>query len=150
MPAVVPLSISAVFAALRARLRPNVAYDPGFILCWLGWCFAFPAWVLGEQRAREVLRRGRRPAGPESCVDDPRGRGEALTGARGIQRRADLADRPGRGVAAVAPGLPHVLQAATLRVSQPSSAPQPRRCPIRTAAFASGLLSPREQVGTAL
>jgi hypothetical protein len=36
VPAAVPLSMSAVFAALCARLRPNVAYNAGFFLYWLG------------------------------------------------------------------------------------------------------------------
>jgi Type II CAAX prenyl endopeptidase Rce1-like len=67
-PAVVPLSRSAVFAALRARLRPDVADNAGFFLCWPGWYFAFPTWVLGEQRACDVRRRGRRPALGEAAL----------------------------------------------------------------------------------
>jgi hypothetical protein len=54
-PALVPLSMSVVFAALTRRISPRAAYNLGFGLYWLGWCGAFPLWVLGPRRAGRAL-----------------------------------------------------------------------------------------------
>jgi hypothetical protein len=50
-----------VFAGLRRVLSPPAAYNVGFAIYWLGWCLAFPAWVVGPRRALRVLTDGRRP-----------------------------------------------------------------------------------------
>jgi hypothetical protein len=55
--------MAAVFAGLRRRLPPSAAYTIGFAVYWLGWCLAFPVWVLGAGGVVAVVRRGRR-AGP--------------------------------------------------------------------------------------
>jgi hypothetical protein len=53
--------MGVVFAGLRRVLAPPAAYNVGFAIYWLGWCLAFPAWVLGPRRALRVLTDGRRP-----------------------------------------------------------------------------------------
>jgi hypothetical protein len=65
MPAAVPLSMCAVFAALRRALEPRAAYGAGFAVYWLGWCAVFPWWVLGRRGVLRVLRSGRRPGAGE-------------------------------------------------------------------------------------
>ena len=67
-PALVPLSMAAVFGLLARRLPPRRAYNVGFGIYWLGWCLAFPVWVLGRRRAATVLLSGRRPTVGEAVV----------------------------------------------------------------------------------
>jgi hypothetical protein len=50
-PVMVPASMAAVFGLLARRLPPRRAYNVGFGLYWVGWCLAFPLWVLGPRRA---------------------------------------------------------------------------------------------------
>jgi hypothetical protein len=64
-PALVPLTMGVVFTALARRASPPVAYNLGFGIYWLGWCVAFPAWVLGPRRAWRVLVSGRPPSATE-------------------------------------------------------------------------------------
>jgi hypothetical protein len=45
-----------------------VAYSVGFAVYWAGWCFAFPAWILGPHRIRHAMVHGRSPAGLETAV----------------------------------------------------------------------------------
>jgi hypothetical protein len=67
-PVAVPVSMAAVFAALRRRLSPRTAYNTGFVIYWAGWCFAVPVLVLGPRRALRVLASGRRPSRGEALV----------------------------------------------------------------------------------
>jgi membrane protease YdiL (CAAX protease family) len=67
-PVCVPLSMGLVFAVLRRRLQPRHAYNVGFAIYWLGWCTAFPLWVLGPRGARRVLGSVRRPGMAESAL----------------------------------------------------------------------------------
>lgn len=64
-PVAVPMTMSYVFARLRRRVRPRTAYNAGFTAYWLGWCGAFPLWVLGPRRVAAVLTGGRPPTGPQ-------------------------------------------------------------------------------------
>jgi membrane protease YdiL (CAAX protease family) len=59
-PVVVPLTMAALFDALRRTSSPRTAYNAGFTVYWLGWCVCFPLWVLGPRGCLEVLREGRR------------------------------------------------------------------------------------------
>jgi hypothetical protein len=67
-PVVVPVSMAAVFGLLARWLPPRRAYNVGFGLYWVGWCFAFPLWVLGPRRVATVLWSGRRPTAGEAAV----------------------------------------------------------------------------------
>ena len=67
-PALVPLSMSGVFALLARRTTPRAAYNVGFGLYWLGWCTAFPLSVLGPRRAWRVLVSGRPPSPAEGIL----------------------------------------------------------------------------------
>lgn len=67
-PAVVPLSMSALFAVLRRRLPARTAYNVGFAVYWLGWCLAFPLWVLGPRRLVRALAAGRPATSAERVV----------------------------------------------------------------------------------
>ena len=58
-PAVVPLSMATLFALLSRSPDQRRAYTIGFAAYLLGWCTAFPAWVLGPRRCLGVLTRGR-------------------------------------------------------------------------------------------
>jgi membrane protease YdiL (CAAX protease family) len=60
-PVAVPLSMTALFLALRRRLPAHRAHLAGFAVYWAAWCIAFPLWVLGPRKAVQVLRSGRRP-----------------------------------------------------------------------------------------
>ena len=68
VPLAVPASMAGVFALLARRCRPQVAYNVGFAMYWVGWCLAFPLWVLGPRRAVDVLTRGRRPTLGEAAL----------------------------------------------------------------------------------
>ncbi|MGY1726321.1 type II CAAX prenyl endopeptidase Rce1 family protein [Geodermatophilus sp. SYSU D01062] len=61
VPVAVPSTMAAVFSVLRRRLPPRAAHAAGFAVYWLGWCGAFPLWVLGPRGAVRALRSGRRP-----------------------------------------------------------------------------------------
>jgi hypothetical protein len=65
-PAVVPVSMAAVFAALSRRLPARTAYNAGFAIYWVGWCTGLPLCVLGPRRALRVLASGRRPTTAEA------------------------------------------------------------------------------------
>jgi membrane protease YdiL (CAAX protease family) len=67
-PALVPLSMGAVFAYLGRRASPPVAYNVGFALYWAGWCFTFPVWALGPRRAMRGIRHGTAPTALEATV----------------------------------------------------------------------------------
>jgi membrane protease YdiL (CAAX protease family) len=67
-PALVPLSMIAVFALLRRRASPNVAYNVGFAVYWAGWCVAFPVWAVGPQRLVHGVVHGPRPTRLEAAV----------------------------------------------------------------------------------
>lgn len=60
-PVSVPLSMGVVFALLRRRLEPRSAYNTGFAVYWLGWCAAFPLWVLRPRGVGQILGSLRRP-----------------------------------------------------------------------------------------
>lgn len=67
-PAAVPLTMGAVFAVLKRRLAPRSAYHAGFAIYWVGWCLAFPLWVLGPRGVLRALRSGRRPTTVELAL----------------------------------------------------------------------------------
>jgi membrane protease YdiL (CAAX protease family) len=67
-PALVPLSMSAVFAYLGRRSSPRVAYNVGFAVYWAGWCYAFPLWAVGPKRLARGVVHGRPPTGLEAAV----------------------------------------------------------------------------------
>src|SRR6185312_15105090 len=67
-PAAVPLSMAAVFAALRRHLPARVAYNVGFAVYWAGWGLGVPLAVLGPHRALRVLLTGRRPGPAEALA----------------------------------------------------------------------------------
>jgi membrane protease YdiL (CAAX protease family) len=68
VPAVLPLSMAAIFGGLSHRLSPRAAYNVGFGVYWLAWCFGFPALILGPRRAARLLTQGRRPSGVETLL----------------------------------------------------------------------------------
>lgn len=68
VPAVVPLSMAALFSALSRRLPASTAYNIGFAVYWLGWCTAFPLWVLGPRAAARLLKNGGRPSMSEAAL----------------------------------------------------------------------------------
>jgi membrane protease YdiL (CAAX protease family) len=68
VPAVLPLSMAAIFGGLSHRLSPRAAYNVGFGVYWLAWCFGFPALILGPRRAVRLLTQGRRPSGVEMLL----------------------------------------------------------------------------------
>jgi hypothetical protein len=61
VPVVVPLSMAGVFAGLGRVLPSRTAWRAGFAVYWIGWCGAFPLWVLGPRGVLRALRSGRRP-----------------------------------------------------------------------------------------
>jgi Type II CAAX prenyl endopeptidase Rce1-like len=67
-PAVVPVSMAAVFAVLARRLPARTAYNVGFAIYWGGWCIALPVGILGPGRALRVLASGRRPSAGEAVA----------------------------------------------------------------------------------
>ena len=67
-PVVVPGSMAAVFGLLARWLPPRRTYNVGFGLYRVGWCLAFPRWVLGPRRAERVLWSGWRPTAGEAVV----------------------------------------------------------------------------------
>lgn len=60
VPAAVPLTMATVFTVLRRYLTAPAAYNSGFGVYWLGWCLAFPLWLLGPRKAARLLTTGRR------------------------------------------------------------------------------------------
>jgi membrane protease YdiL (CAAX protease family) len=68
-PVAVPASMILLFDRLDRRLPAPTAYNVGFAAYWLGWCTAFPLWVLGPRRAWELLRSAdRRPSWEEKAL----------------------------------------------------------------------------------
>ncbi len=67
-PVAVPASMALVFRWLSHRLRPQAAYNAGFIIYWLTACLGFPMAVLGPRRAARLLTQGRRPSGVETLL----------------------------------------------------------------------------------
>lgn len=61
-PVLIPSSMAGLFHFLSRRLPPPQAYNIGFVVYWLGWCTAFPIWVIGPKAAARLLTSGRRPA----------------------------------------------------------------------------------------
>jgi hypothetical protein len=53
--------MTVVFEALRRRLRLHTAYNLGFGVYWIGWCTAFPLWVLGPRGTLKVLSQAGSP-----------------------------------------------------------------------------------------
>ena len=58
IPAVVPVSMSVVFAGLRGRLTARTAYNVGFAVYWVGWCAAVSLWILGPANGGAAADRG--------------------------------------------------------------------------------------------
>lgn len=54
--------MAALFRFLSRRLPPPTAYNIGFAVYWLGWCIAFPLWILGPRTTVRLLAHGRRPS----------------------------------------------------------------------------------------
>jgi membrane protease YdiL (CAAX protease family) len=67
-PAAVPASVALVFRWLPRRLRPQAAYNAGFIIYWLAGCIGFSMVVLGPRRAARLLTQGRQPSGLEMLL----------------------------------------------------------------------------------
>jgi Type II CAAX prenyl endopeptidase Rce1-like len=67
-PVLVPLTMTAVFALLKRRLPQRSAYAAGFAVYWVGWCLAFPLWVLGPRGVVRALAGGRRPTPVDLAV----------------------------------------------------------------------------------
>ena len=67
-PALVPASMAALFGLLSRRLAPRTSYNIGFAVYWLGWCIAFPVWLLGPRTAARLLTGGRRPSIAEAAL----------------------------------------------------------------------------------
>jgi hypothetical protein len=59
-PIAVPVSVLGVFALMARLFGPRRGYNAGFVLYWLGWCFAFPSWVVGHRGIRRLFHPGRR------------------------------------------------------------------------------------------
>ena len=68
VPAVVPVSMSGVFAGLRGRLTARTAYNVGFAVYWVGWCAAVPLWILGRRTVVRLLTAGLRPSAGDAAL----------------------------------------------------------------------------------
>lgn len=68
VPVAVPASMAGVFVLLRERLPARCAYNLGFGVYWVGWCFAFPTWVMGPAGVWRLLSSGRRPTTGERIL----------------------------------------------------------------------------------
>jgi hypothetical protein len=62
VPVLVPTSMAGVFRFLSRHLASRRAYNLGFALYWLGWCYGFPLLVLGPRAVARLLTTGRRPS----------------------------------------------------------------------------------------
>ncbi len=72
VPAVVPLAMTAVFAAASRRLDPARAYVVGFVAYWLT-CVVASVAVLGPRRAVALLRNAAGPPTPVAASTAPGG-----------------------------------------------------------------------------
>jgi len=68
VPVVVPASMAALFTLLGRHLPARTAYNAGFAVYWIVWCFGFPLAVLGRRRTAALLTSGRRPGTAESAL----------------------------------------------------------------------------------
>ena len=68
IPAVVPVSMSVVFAGLRGRLTARTAYNVGFAVYWVGWCAPVSLWILGRRTAVRLLTAGLRPSAGDAAL----------------------------------------------------------------------------------
>src|SRR5215203_5034190 len=129
-PVAVPVTMAAVFAALRRRLPPRPAYIVGFLVYWAGWCIGFPLWVLGPRGVARVLCAGRRPGRVDVAL-----LAFPVAGAIGAEllphRR--LVDRQVAGVMAGTAAVNAVGGGAAVARSLPRSVPR-RRGPRRAVA----------------
>jgi membrane protease YdiL (CAAX protease family) len=89
-PALVPLSMGAVFSYLGRHSPPRTAYNVGFAVYWVGWCVAFPLWALGGRRARRALLHGPAPTPTEAAVLLVSPLGAAATELRSSRALVDL------------------------------------------------------------
>jgi membrane protease YdiL (CAAX protease family) len=60
-PVLVPLSMAAVFRALKGRMPAPRAYNVGFVIYWAGWGVVFPLLILGRRETWRWLCSGSRP-----------------------------------------------------------------------------------------
>lgn len=54
-----PLTVYAVLASTQ-HLGLYISFSLGYGLYWVGWCIAFPAWIVGLHRLKELLAPARR------------------------------------------------------------------------------------------
>ncbi|HEX5532217.1 MAG TPA: CPBP family glutamic-type intramembrane protease [Actinomycetales bacterium] len=68
VPVLAPFTMAGVFWWLRRVLPGHVAYNVGFLVYWVGWCAAFPLWVLGRRRVAVLLRTASRPSALDGAL----------------------------------------------------------------------------------
>jgi len=68
IPVLVPGGAALVFRLLPRWMSPRRAYNIGFVAYWVGACFLLPVWLLGPQRVKNVLTRGRVPHSKETTL----------------------------------------------------------------------------------
>jgi membrane protease YdiL (CAAX protease family) len=56
-PVLVLATMLPVYRILVARFGPRLGYFLGFATYWLGWCFAFPLWLVGRRGVLWMFRR---------------------------------------------------------------------------------------------